>query len=159
LLGDDECSLGDAKSSLGDAKSLLGDAESLLGDTKSSLVDAKSLLGDGQVERAMARVMMSLDSSSPPTTARTDLLEDLVAYLQVRGRERQSVRQGERARGGVVCPSRAQPVHCMHHCGLRLDSLPPQAQRKSASGPGTLTREVETPLPSNHRAVRPGDAT
>jgi hypothetical protein len=39
--------------------------------------------GGGRVERAMVKLMTSLDSTSPLTTARMDLLDNLVAYLQV----------------------------------------------------------------------------
>ena len=40
--------------------------------------------GGGRLERALARLLRSLDTSIPPATVRLDLFERLVAYLQVR---------------------------------------------------------------------------
>eukprot|EP00959_Pyramimonas_sp_CCMP1952_P121956 2549453-Pyramimonas_sp.AAC.1 len=39
--------------------------------------------GGGRLERALARFVRSLDTSVPPATVRLDLLERMVAYLQV----------------------------------------------------------------------------
>jgi hypothetical protein len=39
--------------------------------------------GGLRLERALAQLLRSLDTSIPPTTDRLDLLQHLVAYLQV----------------------------------------------------------------------------
>lgn len=40
--------------------------------------------GGGRLERSLARLLRAIDSTSPPSTVRLDVLNHLVAYLQVR---------------------------------------------------------------------------